>query len=324
MATPILSDIKVLDNILALNLNVNLWSARKKMVLEDFGGAELPPEDLASLGSKRIADPNSLKIFSTLKARAFSFLDRHGIRFMSGWAIPEDKAGDIIKELICIRDDFLKEKELFLADYDQSIENWINRHTKWGNIIRESTVGSDYVRSRIGFSWQLYRVSPLMDHAAPEAVAESGLNEEVENLAGTLFDEIARSADETWNRVYAGKTEVTHKALSPLRTLQQKLSCLTFINPHVSPVVDIIQMAFNRIPKKGNITGADLVMLQGLVCLLRDPDALITHAEKLIEGYGPASVLDAITAPIVQALPIPELPKVLPVTHANLPNVGLW
>ena len=62
MDTPILSDIKVLDNLLALNLNVNLWSARKKMVLEDFGGAELPPEDLASLGSKRIADPNSLKV----------------------------------------------------------------------------------------------------------------------------------------------------------------------------------------------------------------------------------------------------------------------
>ena len=77
MNTPILSDIKVLDNLLALNLNVNLWSARKKMVLEDFGGAELPPEDLASLGSKRIADPNSLKVFSTLKARAFNYLDRH-------------------------------------------------------------------------------------------------------------------------------------------------------------------------------------------------------------------------------------------------------
>ena len=41
MNTPILSDIKVLDNLLALNLNVNLWSARKKMVLEDFGSAEI-------------------------------------------------------------------------------------------------------------------------------------------------------------------------------------------------------------------------------------------------------------------------------------------
>ena len=342
MDTPILSDIKALDNLLALNLNVNLWSARKKMVLEDFGGAELPPEDLASLGSKRIADPNSLKIFATLKARALNYLDRHGIRFMSGWAIPEDKAGDIIRELIGIRDEFLKEKEAFLADYDQSIENWINKHTKWASIIRESTVGSEYVRSRMGFSWQLYRVAPLMDHAVPEAVAESGLNEEVENLAKTLFGEIARSADETWNRVYAGKTEVTHKAvylaanvlyqievthkaLSPLRTLQQKLSGLTFINPHVSPVVDIIQMAFNRIPRKGNITGADLVMLQGLVCLLRDPNALIAHAERLIEGYGPASVLDAVTAPVMRDIPVREdLPEVFPVPHANLPNVGLW
>ena len=175
MNTPILSDIKVLNNLLALNLNVNLWSARKKMVLEDFGGAELPPEDLASLGSKRIADPNSLKIFATLKARALNYLDRHGIRFMSGWAIPEDKAGDIIKELIGIRDEFLKEKDAFLADYDQSIENWINKHTKWASIIRESTVGSEYVRSRMGFSWQLYRVAPLMEHASQKPLPSPAL-----------------------------------------------------------------------------------------------------------------------------------------------------
>ena len=104
MNTAIRSNIRILDSLVALNLNISVWSARKKMCLEDFGGAELPPEDLASLGSKRIADPDSLKVFSTLKARAFNYLDRHGIRFMSGWAIPEDKAGDIIKELIGIRE----------------------------------------------------------------------------------------------------------------------------------------------------------------------------------------------------------------------------
>lgn len=78
MNTIIRSDIRILDSLLALNLNISVWSARKKMCLEDFGGAELPPEDLASLGSKRIADPGSLKIFTTLKARAFNYLDRHG------------------------------------------------------------------------------------------------------------------------------------------------------------------------------------------------------------------------------------------------------
>ena len=79
----LVSDIRILDNLLALNLNVSLWSARRKMSQEDLGGAELPPEDLASLGSKRIADPENLKVFGTLKARAFNYLDRHGVRFMA-------------------------------------------------------------------------------------------------------------------------------------------------------------------------------------------------------------------------------------------------
>ena len=43
-----------------------------------------------------------------------------------------------------------------------------------------------------------------MEHAIPEAVAESGLNEEVEIPAKTLSERLPFS-DETWNRVYAGK-----------------------------------------------------------------------------------------------------------------------
>ena len=53
---PVQSDICILDKLLALNLSVSLWSARRKMTAEDMGGVNLPPEDLASLGSKRIAD----------------------------------------------------------------------------------------------------------------------------------------------------------------------------------------------------------------------------------------------------------------------------
>lgn len=77
-----------LDSLLAVNLDISLWSARRKMTAQDLGSMELPPEDLASLGSKRIADPAHLKIFGTLKVRATSYLDKHGVRFMSGWAVP--------------------------------------------------------------------------------------------------------------------------------------------------------------------------------------------------------------------------------------------
>lgn len=344
--THVLSDIRILDNLLALNLNVSLWSARRKMSQEDLGGAELPPEDLASLGSKRIADPENLKIFGTLKARAFNYLDRHGVRFMSGWAIPEEKAGDIVQELLNIRTEFRKEKEAFLAGYDQKVQAWIEKHHQWGEIIRNSLVGPDYVRARMDFRWQLYKVAPLEQHTDNTAVLEAGLAEEVQGLGGTLFGEVAKSAEDIWRRVYHGKTEVTHKALSPLRTLHAKLTGLSFVEPHVAPVADIIQAALLRIPKKGNITGPDLLLLQGLVCLLKDSDALVAHAQKVIEGYGPAFVLDALLAgPACVSEPgdpagrvdstvdgelddepiLPEIPVVdSPLPHPAIPSLGLW
>ena len=42
MNTAIRSDIKILDSLVALNLNISVWSARKKMCLEDFGGGTSP------------------------------------------------------------------------------------------------------------------------------------------------------------------------------------------------------------------------------------------------------------------------------------------
>ena len=342
--TRVLSDIRILDNLLALNLNVSLWSARCKMSQEDLGGAELPSDDLASLSSKRIANPESLRVFGTLKARAVNYLDRHGVRFMSGWAIPEEKAGEIIQELISIRDDFQREKEDFLASYDQNIQSWIVKHHQWGEIIRNSTVGPDYVRNRMDFRWQLYKVAPLEQHTNNTAVLEAGLAEEVQGLGSTLFGEVSKSAEDIWRRVYHGKTEVTYKALSLLRTLHAKLTGLSFVEPHVVPVADIVQAALLRIPKKGNITGPDLLLLQGLVCLLKDSDALIAHAQRVVEGNALDFVLDALLAgpgsmPALDGFigPLdatgggddtPILPDIsdgdsaLP--HPSIPSLGLW
>ena len=316
------SDITILDELLALNLNISLWSARKKMTAEDMGGVELPPEDLASLGSKRIADPENLKVFSTLKSRAFCYLDRQGVRFMSGWAIPEAKAGDIVRELMDIRSEFQAAKDAFLADYDRSIDAWIAKHSQWGEIIRGSTVDPDYVRARMDFRWQMFKVAPLMQHDDSTAISESGLAEEVTGLGSTLFDEVAHAAEDMWKKVYEGKQEVTHRALSPLRTLHTKLTGLSFVEPHVAPVAEIILSALNRMPKRGNITGTDLLMLQGLVCLLKDSDTLIAHAQNLIQGHTAETVLDTVLASSIMPMSADSVTDSIPVLPLNMPKTG--
>ena len=328
------TDIKVLDNILALHLEVNIWTARKKLSPEDFAGATLPPDDLASLGSKRICDPEDLRVFGTLKARAVSLLDRHGVRFLGGWAIPENQADAIVTELEQILHDFNTAKEDFLARYDESVREWIAKHPGWEQIIFDSTVSADYVRSRMGFLWRLYRIMPP-DPADPVMV---GIKDEVEGLGQTLFGEVSKAATEAWHKCFAGKTEITRKALSPLRTIHQKLSGLSFVEPRVSPVADLIHTAFEHLPKRGRIEGANLLMLQGLVSLLRDTDALIEHGQKimdgttskdllslLVEGQGEMPELDVQDeVDIVTA--VDDLPPIFPDIPMQpvMPNCGLW
>jgi len=49
---------QVLDRLVAVNLDVRIWSGRKKLTAEDLSlGTDVPPEDLVSLGSKRVCDP---------------------------------------------------------------------------------------------------------------------------------------------------------------------------------------------------------------------------------------------------------------------------
>ena len=328
------TDIKVLGSLLALHLEVNIWTARKKLSPEDFDGAKLPPDDLASLGSKRVCDPEDLKVFGTLKARAVSLLDRHGVRFLGGWAIPENQADAIVTELEQILQDFNRAKDEFLSRYDESVREWIAKHPGWEQIIFDSTVSADYVRSRMGFIWRLYRIVPP-DPADP---VMEGLKDEVVSLGQTLFGEVSKAATEAWHKCFAGKTEITRKALSPLRTIHQKLSGLSFVEPRVSPVADLIHTAFEHLPKRGRIEGANLLMLQGLVSLLRDTDALIEHGQKimdgttskdllslLVEGQGEMPELDVQEeADIVAA--VADLPPIFPDIPMQpvMPNCGLW
>lgn len=322
----IVTDITVLDQLLVVNLDAHIWSASRKLLPEDLGNADLPPDELASLGSKRICNPEEMNIFKTLKARAESLLRQNGIRFLNGWAIPQDKMEDIDNDLATIRNDFNAAKEEFLQRYEQAVREWIDSHPAWSGIITNSVVSEDYVRARLAFRWQVFRV---VSPDAPDQTRDD-LVDDVKHLGSTLYDEISKSATETWKNCYEGKTEVTRKALSPLKSMYDKLMGLTFVEPRVSAIASIISTALDNIPKRGPITGATLLMLQGLVSLLRNPEEIVEHGQKVLEGQSAGDVLSTITVipPVpcveerIDEIPYPDLGEVSVVPA--LESCGLW
>lgn len=324
------TDTKLFKHLMVLNLDVSIWSARKKLNPSDFGGAKLPPEELASLGSKKICNPEDLRIFGTLKSRAVNMLDRIGVRFLAGWGIPESSADSIIKELKTIHDEFMDAKQKFLSTYDQSVLTWINQHPEWESIIKNSIVDAGYVSSRIGFKWQLFQLVP-----PKQKFIHDGLKDEVSKLGHTLYDEIAKTAEDAWNKCYSGKDKVSHKAISPLRSIYEKLNGLSFVEPCAAPIASLLRTAFDQIPKRGFIQGADLLMLQGVLALLRDPKTLVEHGKKIIKGRTPETILQSLVQGNDTACPIPvdsiDLSEPIPVSNLNqqqptqpIDSFGLW
>jgi hypothetical protein len=315
------TDIAVLDHLVVVHLDVHIWSARKKLTPPDLGGAELPPEDLASLGSKRVCNPEDLKTFGTLKARAVTLLERHGIRFLGGWAVPETSMEEISQGLSAIRQEFNAVKESFLQGYDQSVQDWIAKHPQWAGIIANSTVSEDYVRSRLDFRWRMFKVAGPSD----TGVAHDDLRDDVGNLGNALFGEVAKAAADAWKCCYVGKTEITRKALSPLKAIHDKLLGLSFVEPRAAPVAELLDTAFRTIPKRGAIAGSILLMLQGLVSLLQNPQALLEHGQMILDGRAQAQdilavfVLKATPEPGDNAEPVFTEP-VFPVIESH----GLW
>ncbi|WP_240744263.1 DUF3150 domain-containing protein [Desulfopila sp. IMCC35006] len=311
---------------MVINLDVNIWSARKKLSPADFGGVNLPPEELTSLGSKKICNPEDLRIFSTLKSRAVTMLDHVGVRFLSGWGIPQSMANQVVKDLQVIHDEFMAAKDTFLSSYDQSVLDWVNQHMEWKEIIENSVVSADYVSSRLGFRWQLFQLAPPQ-----EKFIHDGLKDEVAKLGSTLYGEIARTAEDTWKKCYSGKDQVSQKALSPLRSIYEKLSGLSFVEPCAAPISNLLKIAFDQIPSKGFIKGADLLMIQGVLALLRDPVSLIEHGKSIIKGRTPESVLQLLVQPDdTQCTPTPKVigqSETIPDNYFNQPSIdslGLW
>ena len=321
-----ITDVTVLKHLMVLNLEVSIWSARKKLTPSDFGGVELPPEELASLGSKKICNPDDLRIFGTLKSRAVNMLDRVGVRFLNGWGIPEQMATQVVKELQVIHDEFITAKDNFLNTYDQSILDWVNQHPDWKNIIGNSNVGADYVSSRMGFKWQLFQLSP-----PKKKFIHDGLKTELTSLGNTLYGEIARAAEDTWKKCYSGKDQVSHKAISPLMSIYEKLNGLSFVEPCAAPIANLLKIAFDQIPSRGFIKGADLLMLQGVLSLLRDPVSLVEHGKSILKGKTPECILQDLVQDQDTRGPVLErsidLSEPIPNTKINKQSIdsfGLW
>jgi len=277
----------ILDRVVLVKVEANIYGARKKLKKEDLvlaDGSKLPPEDLASLGSKRLLDPDKLTVFNRLKKEAERICLRVGTRFLGGFAVPVESAASITAELERIALDFAAAKTEFIAGYDAAVTDWVVRHPEFAGIIEQAVDSVEFVSTRLSFDFLVVSVG-LPDSLPPADVAR--LESKIGSLSEQMFYEISVEANQLIEQSLLGKEQVTRNALRPIRRMREKLDGLGFLDHRVAPVVSTIDDLLARIPNKGAIEGSLLQEILATAMLLSDPDKTRRHGEGLLAAQPP-------------------------------------
>ncbi len=252
---------KIFENSIGLILDVKLWSGSKNLKAEDFKDVELPPEDLVSLGSKRIHSKEKFKPIQAVRTKTLTYLENVAVSLYSGkiWIIPEARKNEVENILRVLAKEFTQEKAQFLSRFDKDQKGWLEQNKKWSGIIAPYLETRESVEKKFSFTWRTFKMS------ASEEVAS--------DLTGTVLHEISEISADVYESI-KDRERATQKNLNRLERLQGKLRGLSFVQPGVVTIEQELSRIMNERDVGGVLEGRNLFQLIRLLIQLKNPGVL--------------------------------------------------
>ncbi len=260
---------KVLEKTVCVMLSCTLWTGRRQLKPEDLGelAADLPPEDLASMGSLKLCDPAELRELARIKRRAERACERLAVKFLGGYATDEANLDVITDALTKLKADFEAAAQRVVGSLQGLIDRWVVDHPEWEEAIRRSPPDVNRIAARLKFDYQVIRIRAASDDDSP---VNDGLERAVGGLSSQLYHEIAVQARTALKRSFEGKDSVGQRAIRVIRVISEKLDALSYLDGGIRPVLDKIRAVRAALPGSGEITGQELVEVMGLLSFLGD------------------------------------------------------
>lgn len=318
---------ELLEHTVVVHLDINIWSGRAKLRREDIPNADnLPPEALASLGSKKLIDPALLKAFNTIRARAFTMLDKTGVRFIGSWIIHDSKLAEVEQNLLDYRNEFEHAAYEFVNTYETNTESWLRQFPEWASVVRPVLPDVAVMRGKFGFRWQTFKVMPSTIGTG------DGLQESIAGLPDTALAEVVEMVKTIYTETFKGRDTVTKKSVRPVRTLIAKLDAISYISPVLYSTKQAVEKAASWLD--ANVTDERVVrQFKHFLCSLMTVEGI-----KLTMGQAPSSeeamqsFVQSVGARVQEPEPDPEPepePAPEPMTNERamagmLESMGLW
>lgn len=238
-------------------------------------------------GAVRYINPISLRQFATSRGAAQRLCRSNGTRFLSGYAIADDRMDAVLAGLEVIASEVGNAKKYLVDNFDNLCEKWSQDNLgilPWQS--KFPTAG--YVDRQCGMAVAVYKINP--QQLPVFSAMEDGVAVELEGLPLQIVQEIAQDVKESWIPD-AGRSTQRIKGL--LHRVRDKLRSLQFLGGNIQSIATLVEDVISRLPTTGPIEGSDYVLLSGLLFSLADPHRMVRD----LSGIDNGSTIDDLWVP---------------------------
>ena len=215
----------------------HIWSGRKKISPEDLGidPTSLPPEELVSLGSKKLIDPKKISKFSSFKTRIDNYLLQHGTSFLSGYLIPDTSLNVVEKKLEEFQKEHEAEKESFLLHATDYFNEWLDKNKEFSHILAGFIPSINELEGKFHLSIKSFKIDMV------------SCNEELqETITSQILEEVAKEANGLYRSV-GNKDRIKRTVLKTVQKIINKIANLSFDDNNLQNLSSQLQLWMDSI-----------------------------------------------------------------------------
>jgi len=195
-----------------------------------------------------------------------------------GYFVPTAHAAELAQVLNGIKAKYLAEKQTFLNELPDLVENWARAPANAGastqggksraDLIRQHAPQRSVLDKALSFDTSAIRISHTSYFGEEDA-----LQKEVKGLVGQAAQEIAEDVRKSWSRQGSGKT--TTRVLGLIRRVQDKAEAMTVLSSKFENLANICGTVLAAVPMGQNIEGVAFIQVSSLLSFCMDPEKIL-------------------------------------------------
>lgn len=219
-----------------------------------------------------VIDPKELNQFNQLSTALFRLCRSYGskLKLLDAWAVENTLAEELLQKLAAFEARFKQQAAKFVESFPELNRDWAARQSDESEAILRLAYTQEELERGFRFAYAGFQLTPEQVQAA------AGLDEELEGMAGQALKEFADMVRDMGvknpdKHIYTGAIS------GVLSQIARKAASLSFLNPRIGEVSDVLNGVLKMLPVKGKVDDAQSMVLRVVVDRLMKPAELIAN-----------------------------------------------